>query len=39
MRDLGAPLQYSRTLESYFYREEGRFVLEFEKQVRPDYAI
>lgn len=39
MRDLGAPLEYSRTLESYYYQEEGRFVFEFEKQVHSDYAI
>lgn len=39
MRELGAPLQYSRTMESYFYQEAGRFVFEFEKQVHPDYAI
>lgn len=39
MKELGAPLHYSRTTESYIYKDEGRFVFEFEKQVDPDYAI
>jgi predicted DNA-binding transcriptional regulator YafY len=39
MRELGAPLHYSRTYESYLYREEGRFLVEFKKQAEPDYAI
>jgi hypothetical protein len=39
MKELGAPLQYSRTSESYFYEDEGRFVFEFKKQVNPNYAI
>lgn len=39
LKELGAPLQYSRTSESYFYKDQGRFVFEFEKQVDSDYAI
>jgi predicted DNA-binding transcriptional regulator YafY len=39
MRDLGAPLEYSRTYGSYLYREEGKCMFEFKKHVEPDYAI
>lgn len=30
MKELGAPIQYSRFYESYIYKMEGRFILEFE---------
>lgn len=39
MRELGAPLEYSRIHESYLYREEGRFIFKFNKLAEPDYAI
>ncbi|MEX0982754.1 MAG: hypothetical protein WD577_11685 [Bacteroidales bacterium] len=38
MKELGAPLRYSRISESYFYSDEGRFVFEFEKQFDLNYA-
>lgn len=31
MKELGAPIRYSRNFESYIYNSDGRFVLEFEK--------
>ncbi|MCF8346370.1 MAG: helix-turn-helix domain-containing protein [Bacteroidales bacterium] len=39
MKDLGAPVRYSRTRESYFYQVNGRFVFEFEKQTELNYAV
>lgn len=39
MKELGAPVRYSRAGESYFYEENGRFVLEFEKQTSLSHAF
>ena len=39
MKDLGAPIRYSRFSESYIYIEDGGFVMEFEKSDELEYAI
>lgn len=38
MKELGAPLRYSRIYGSYEYLEKGRFLFEFKKQLEPEYA-
>ncbi len=38
MKELGAPIRYSRTARSYMYEEAGRFVIEFKQPADPKYA-
>ena len=39
MRELGAPICYSRVLGSYYYRTDGKFTFEFKKVSEPEYAF
>ncbi len=39
MKALGAPIVYSRQLESYLYSAEGRFIFEFKKLSGSEYAF
>ncbi|HKK62310.1 MAG TPA: hypothetical protein VJ951_07115 [Bacteroidales bacterium] len=38
MREFGAPITYSRNIESYIYKEEGRFIVKFDKNEFHHYA-
>ncbi|MGX5817844.1 HTH domain-containing protein [Chitinophaga lutea] len=35
MKDLGAPIEYDRYKESYYYGEKGGFTIEFTKSIAP----
>jgi predicted DNA-binding transcriptional regulator YafY len=39
MKELGAPIRYSRYSESYIYIEDGGLILEFEKSSEIEYAV
>jgi len=39
MKELGAPIRYSRYSESYIYIEDGGLIMEFEKTSNIEHAV
>jgi predicted DNA-binding transcriptional regulator YafY len=39
MKELGAPIRYSRHQETYLYAMDGRFIFEFEILEETEYAF
>jgi predicted DNA-binding transcriptional regulator YafY len=38
MRSLGAPIKYSESLRSYYYKDGGEFIISFVKEKKADKA-